>query len=249
LNIGLYTALEEIMNDKIKINIEHLSFSYNDKYILQDINVRINENTINAIVGPSGIGKTTFLTIINRLWEINPGAKLRGKVEISFNGGLQDIHDPRNPVTSLRRSVGMVFQTPNPLPMSIFNNVSFPLKLSGSVSKREFPDRVEQALKRTFLWNEVKDRLQENALQLSGGQQQRLCIARALVLEPEVLLLDEPTSSLDVKAGTVIEELLMELKKGCTILIVSHYLDQVRRIADVVFELSGGKLIPFSNKE
>jgi phosphate transport system ATP-binding protein len=133
--------------------------------------------------------------------------------------------------------------------MSIFNNVAFPLKLSGNVSRREFADHVELALKKAYLWDEVKDRLHEDALKLSGGQQQRLCIARALVLEPEVLLLDEPTSSLDVKAGTVIEELLLDLKKSCTILIVSHYLDQVRRIADAVFELSDGKCIPFSAEQ
>jgi phosphate transport system ATP-binding protein len=136
----------------------------------------------------------------------------------------------------------MVFQTPNPLPMNIFGNVSFPLKLAGFRQKSAMADRVEQALKRAYLWDEVKDRLNEDALRLSGGQQQRLCIARALILEPEILLLDEPTSSLDPKAGAVIEELLVSLKDSCTLLIVSHYQDQVQRIANTVFELAEGKM-------
>jgi phosphate transport system ATP-binding protein len=230
------------MNDPVKIKIEHLFFSYRDRFILRDVNLRIAENTMTAIIGPSGIGKSTFLMTLNRLWETIPGAKLQGRIEIKFQGRFQEIHDRNYPPTKLRRSVGMVFQTPNPLPMNIFGNVSFPLKLAGFRQKSAMADRVEQALKRAYLWDEVKDRLNEDALRLSGGQQQRLCIARALILEPEILLLDEPTSSLDPKAGAVIEELLVSLKDSCTLLIVSHYQDQVQRIANTVFELAEGKM-------
>jgi len=232
------------MNDSVKINIEKLSFSYRDSFVLRDVTVRIAETTIAAIIGPSGIGKSTFLMTLNRLWESIPGAKLQGRVEIQFGGRFYDIYDRNYPLTRLRRQVGMVFQTPNPLPMSIYKNVSFPLKLAGYRQTSEIADRVEQALKRAYLWGEVKDRLNEDALALSGGQQQRLCIARALILEPEILLLDEPTSSLDAKAGEVIEDLLVSLKDRCTLLIVSHYQDQVQRIADTVFELAEGKLAP-----
>lgn len=237
--------MNSIMNDPMKIIIEHLFFYYRERCVLRDISLRIAEKTITAIVGPSGIGKSTFLMTLNRLWETIPGAKMQGRIEIGLKGGrLQDIHDRDFPLTTLRRSVGMVFQTPNPLPMTISRNVSFPLKLAGFRQKGMIADQVEQALKRAYLWEEVKDRLDENALRLSGGQQQRLCIARALILEPEILLLDEPTSSLDPKSGEVIEELLMSMKASCTLLIVSHYRDQVQRIADTVFELADGKFVP-----
>lgn len=234
------------MDTTVKISIEHLFFSYNDHHVLRDVTARIAANTVTAIVGPSGIGKSTFLMTLNRLWETIPGARLTGDVEIRFGRHFQNIYDRNYPLTRLRRQVGMVFQTPNPLPMSIAKNVSFPLRLAGYRKKGEVADRVEQALKRAYLWEEVKDRLTENALVLSGGQQQRLCIARALILEPEILLLDEPTSSLDAKAAAVIEGLLVDLKTNCTLLIVSHYRDQVQRIADTVFELSGGTLVPLT---
>ncbi len=230
------------MDNKLKISINDLHFSYKDKSVLSGASLRIMENTINAIVGPSGIGKSTFLTTLNRLWDTT-SAEMTGKIEIFFHGVPQDIYDPRFPETTLRRKVGMVFQAPNPLPMSIFRNVAFPLKLAGKTSRGETEESVEKALRQAFLWDEVKDRLHKDALLLSGGQQQRLCIARALVLAPEVLLLDEPTSSLDEKAGAVIEELLVELKKNCTMVIVSHYLAQVDRIADTVHELVGGKFV------
>jgi phosphate transport system ATP-binding protein len=232
------------MNTTVKIAIDHLFFSYNDHHVLRDVTVRIAANTITAIVGPSGIGKSTFLMTLNRLWETIPGARLQGCVEIQFGGRFQNIYDHNYPLTRLRRQVGMVFQTPNPLPMSISKNVSFPLHLAGYRQKGEIADRVEQALKRAYLWEEVKDRLTENALLLSGGQQQRLCIARALILEPDILLLDEPTSSLDAKSAAVIEGLLVGLKENCTLMIVSHYWDQVQRIADTVFELTEGTLAP-----
>ncbi|MEA3359489.1 MAG: phosphate ABC transporter ATP-binding protein [Thermodesulfobacteriota bacterium] len=228
----------------IKIKITHLNFSYNDHYVLKDITAEFQENSITAIVGPSGTGKSTLLMTLNRLWEGIPNARMDGKVEIRFAGTLHDIYDRYYSLPELRKLVGMVFQTPNPLPMSIYRNIAFPLKLAGHKKKDDIPDRVEQALRDVYLWGDVKDRLSENALGLSGGQQQRLCMARALILEPDILLLDEPTSSLDTKAGGVIEDLLQIIKGRCTILVVSHYLDQVKRIADTVMELSNGAFIP-----
>ena len=233
-----------MLNSKIKI--EHLSFSYNANLVLNDISEQFEESRITAIIGPSGKGKTTFLMVLNRLWESIPSTKLEGRVLIRFGDAYRDIYLPSCSLPDLRRKVGMVFQVPNPLPMSIYKNVSFPLKLAGFREKEQIPFMVENALRSAFLWEEVKDRLNEDAMALSGGQQQRLCIARSLILEPEVLLLDEPTSSLDANAGEVIERLLMELKDRCTILMVSHYLDQVQRIADHVIELSEGKFINHS---
>lgn len=221
-----------------KIKVRDLFFYYNDHMVLQNINIDIMENSITAVTGPSGQGKSSFLMTLNRLWENIDGAKITGSIEIRFNKNFQNIYDKKYPVSVLRRQVGMVFQVPNPLPMSIYNNIAFPLKLNGEHKKKDLLFRIEDALKRTFLWDEVKDRLNKNAGTLSGGQQQRLCIARALILNPHVMLLDEPTSSLDEKAGRVIEDLLVELKKNCTIVLVSHYMNQVKRIADTRMKLS-----------
>ena len=162
---------------------------------------------------------------------------------MNFDGSFHDIYREGYPVTRLRRQVGMVFQIPNPLPMSIYRNVAFPLQLKGGLTKETIRARVEECLRMARLWDEVHDRLHSSALDLSGGQQQRLCIARALILHPEVLLLDEPTSALDHATATAIEELLVELKQSCTILLVSHYLNQVTRIADTVIELHNGTLV------
>jgi phosphate transport system ATP-binding protein len=225
-----------------KIKIEHLGFYYNTQPVLNDISMEIAGNTITAVTGPSGQGKSTLLLTLNRLWETLEGARLAGRIEILFGEHFQNIYDPGFRVSELRRLVGMVFQMPNPLPMSIYKNMTFPLKLKGEDKQADTPFRVETALKRCFLWEEVKDRLTQDARTLSGGQQQRLCIARALILNPQVLLLDEPTSSLDDTACTMIEELLVEVKKECTILLVSHYLDQVKRIADTGLRLSQGQL-------
>ncbi|MDD2389050.1 MAG: ATP-binding cassette domain-containing protein [Desulfobacterales bacterium] len=227
----------------IKINISRLSFFYDNDLILNDINMAIEENTVTAVIGASGMGKSTFLMVFNRLWESIPGGGMTGGVKIRFGEDFCDIYSSSFPLAQLRRKVGMVFQVPNPLPMSIFKNVAFPLKLAGIKDKDQIRDKVEMALKQTFLWDEVKHRLESNALALSGGQQQRLCIARALILDPEVLLLDEPTSSLDAYACSVIEELILSLKRQCTLLMVSHYQDQVKRTADRVLELSGGKFV------
>lgn len=217
---------------EIKIRIKNLWFYYHGRPILENIHLEIEKDKITSISGPSGQGKSTFLMILNRLWESIEGARASGTVEINFQNRFQDIYDKTYPVSLLRRQVGMVFQVPNPLPMTIYKNIAFPLKLMGEKDTVSLSEKIEDALKKTFLWEEVKDRLSEDARTLSGGQQQRLCIARALVLDPQVLLLDEPTSSLDEPSVRVIERLLTELKAGCTILLVSHYMDQVKRVAD-----------------
>ncbi len=231
------------MSDDSKIRVADLHFSYRDRTILKDVTVEFAENTITALTGPSGVGKSTFLMTLNRLWENVPDARMKGRVEIKLQGRFQDVYARGLPVTELRKMVAMVFQTPNPLPMSIRKNVAFPLKLTGERSREVVAGRVEHALKMANLWNEVKDRLNDDARTLSGGQQQRLCIARALVLEPEVLLLDEPTSSLDQASTAVIEELLTGLKDRLTILVVSHYLEQVIRISDRVVKFVGDTIV------
>ncbi len=230
------------MNNNVKIKIKNLSFSYHDRSVLKNITMEILENSITAVTGPSGQGKSTLLMIFNRLWENVEATKMKGDIKINFSNGFQNIYDSSFPVHELRRQVGMVFQVPNPLPMSIYNNVAFPLKLKGETNKKHIFPKVKKALKSSFLWEEVKDRLNKDARDLSGGQQQRLCIARALILNPQILLLDEPTSSLDDKSGRIIEDLLLELKKTCTIILVSHYQDQVKRVADTELLLSDGKL-------
>jgi len=227
-----------MVTKNIKIIIQNLWFYYNNHPVLEDISLKIPQNTITAVTGPSGQGKSTFLMTLNRLWESIEKTRIKGHIEIRFGSKFQNIYDKKYNVPDLRRQVGIVFQVPNPLPMSIYNNIAFPLKLKGENNKNLVSFKIEDVLKKSFLWDEVKDRLNEDASVLSGGQQQRLCIARALVLNPQVLLLDEPTSSLDDKSGRVIEDLLLELKKNCTIVLVSHYLDQVKRIADSGMVLS-----------
>lgn len=234
------------MEPGIKIQLDALSFFYGRRCILDRISFGFRENALTAIVGPSGQGKSTLLTVVNRLWEEIPGARVEGGAEIRLEGRRVVVNPSGDgyPLDRLRRKVGMVFQDPNPLPMSVFKNVAFPLKLCGEKKRSVVAGKVREALSRAFLWEEVKDRLDDDARTLSGGQQQRLCIARALVLEPEVLLLDEPTASLDVRAGGVIEDLLVSLKSRCTLLVVSHYMEQVHRVADEVVGLIDGRLLP-----
>ena len=215
-----------------------MCFSYKNKTVLEDINLALPKNNIIAVTGPSGTGKSTFLSIFNRLWEENGGGAFKGRVLIRFPNGIIDIYSKEISVAKLRRSVGMVFQTPNPLPMTVYKNIAFPFILQGGMKKREVAEKVETMLRRVHLFDEVKDRMNSDARNLSGGQQQRLCIARALITDPEIILLDEPTSSLDDKACAKIDELLIELRENCTLLMVSHYQDQVRRVADRVYEMA-----------
>jgi phosphate transport system ATP-binding protein len=231
-----------IRDGKTKIQVKNLSFSYGSHLVFNNVSAKVIENKITAVIGPSGQGKSTFLMIMNRLWEHIPHAYMTGKVEINLKNRLIDIYAPSLSLPDLRRSVGMVFQKPNPLPMSIYKNVAFPLKLAGLKDKSQIAMKVEEALKETFLWDEVKDRLAHDARGLSGGQQQRLCIARALIMQPEVMLMDEPTSSLDAKAVTIIEELMITLKDRCTVLLVSHLMEQVSRLADTIMELEEGRI-------
>jgi len=230
------------MENKIKIQIRDLWFYYKKSSILENIHVDILENTITSITGPSGQGKSSFLMTLNRLWQNIDGASVRGKVKINFGNGFKDINHPAYPLPQLRKKVGMVFQVPNPLPTSIYKNIAFPLKLIGEKNQKKTFPKIEHALKKAFLWEEVKDRLKEDASVLSGGQQQRLCIARSLVLEPQILMLDEPTSSLDETSVEMIEQLLLKLKENCTIILVSHYMDQIKRIADKKLVLSNRQM-------
>ena len=232
------------MQNPVKIKIRDLYFYYRTRTILENINIDIHEKTITSITGPSGQGKSSFLTILNRLCHSMDGARVDGEVTIDFGNGFEDIFQKDYALPKLRKRVGMVFQTPNPLPMSIYKNVVFPLKLAGNKNQDSIREKVEKALEHAFLWEEVKDRLADDARLLSGGQQQRLCLARSLVLSPQVLLLDEPTSSLDETSVQVIEELLARLKTKCTIIMVSHYMAQVKRIADQQFVLCDRQLKP-----
>ena len=228
-----------------KIKIEGLNCYYQQKIILKGCKGEFEENAITTIIGPSGVGKTTFLMVLNRLYELIPNCRVEGKVEFKLNGRYFDIHSL--PPTVLRKKMGMVFQAPNPLPMSIFKNVAFPLRLSGVKDRKYLVEKVEKVLRDAILWDEVKDRLEDSALKLSGGQQQRLCIARAMITQPDVLLLDEPTSSLDIEAALKIEELLSGLKERCTLIIVSHYADLTRRISDSVVTLKDGRFQKHTN--
>ena len=223
--------------------IRDLDFFYGKYQVLDNVSLDVSDNSITAVTGPSGKGKSSFLTVINRLWPSIPGARAHGSVRIRFEDQVTDIMGRAMPLTRLRQKVGMVFQTPNPLPMSIMKNMVFPLKLSGRMDRDSVHGKVEDALRRSHLWDEVKDRLNSDARTLSGGQQQRLCMARALILNPDILLLDEPTSSLDTRSARGIEELIIDLKNTCTLVMVSHYLDQVKRIADQVLVLRGGRFV------
>ena len=229
-------------NQKEKIILDSVTFSYGKRQVLCDISATFHSNTLTGITGPSGQGKSTLLGLLNCMWNETPHAHCSGDIQILLGG--QWISPLRKDISlpQLRRKVAMIFQEPNPLPMSIGKNMAFPLKLTGVRDTCLIEEKVRTALEQAFLWEEVKDRLAESALNLSGGQKQRLCIARALILEPEILLCDEPTSSLDSKAAGIIEELLVSLKKNCTLLVVSHYSDQVKRIGDRVMTLGNDGL-------
>src|SRR6266571_7300630 len=230
----------------MKIVASGLSFYYGRAQALQNISVEIPERMVMAFIGPSGCGKTTFLRTLNRMNDVIPGTRVEGNVLIDG----QDIYTPGADVVDLRRKVGMVFQTSNPFPKSIFDNVAYGLKINRlTANKRELHDRVEEALKDTALWTDVKDRLKTSALGLSGGQRQRLCIARALAIRPEVILMDEPASALDPIATSKIEELIIDLKKQYTIVIVTHNMQQAARVSDLTAFFLLGKLIEVNSTD
>jgi len=213
-----------------KIDVDRMNFYYGPRRALEDIALKIYPNQVTALIGPSGCGKSTFLRSLNRMNDIVPGARLEGSIRIDD----QDIYAPAVDIVDLRRRVGMVFQKSNPFPKSIFDNVAYGLRINRLVrSREELRGRVEASLKSAALWNEVGDRLHTSALALSGGQQQRLCIARALAIEPEIVLMDEPASALDPIATQRIEELIYELKTRYTIVIVTHNMQQAARVSDV----------------
>ena len=224
------------------ILIDRLHVSFGGKPALKDLTMEFQAKKLSVIIGRSGSGKTTLLRALNRLNECFPGCQTTGTVKLRVGDIFTDVYTNGIALSELRRRVGMVFQTPNVLPVSIFKNLALPLKLVLGVPKKEISTRIEGALKSAHLWHEVKDRLGDQADTLSGGQQQRLCLARALALEPDILLLDEPTASLDFRAALRIEELLLDLKEKYTIVAVSHSLSQARRLADVVLVLKEGQV-------
>src|SRR5436190_3928090 len=223
-----------------KITVKDLNFHYGSKQALEDITIDIPSNLVTAFIGPSGCGKSTFLRTLNRMNDIIPGTRVSGSVEIDG----KDIYSGGIDVVGLRRRVGMVFQKSNPFPKSIFENVAYGVRLNGlTKSRAELQGRVEESLKQAAIWEEVKDRLDESALALSGGQQQRLCIARALAVKPDVILMDEPASALDPIATQRIEELIYRLKASYTIVIVTHNMQQAARVSDLTAFFWLGKLI------
>ena len=225
-----------------KIDVAGLNFYYGDNHVLQDVTVKILPNCVTALIGPSGCGKSTFLRSLNRMNDIIPGTRVEGSVCIDG----RNIYDSSVDVVDLRRRVGMVFQKSNPFPKSIFENVAYGLRINRmAASRAELGGRVEASLKAAALWEEVKGRLHTSALALSGGQQQRLCIARALAVEPEILLMDEPASALDPIATQRIEELIYQLKSTYTIIIVTHNMQQAARVSDITGFFWLGRLVEY----
>jgi phosphate transport system ATP-binding protein len=231
-----------IITESFKLSVKNLDAGYNNKKILKNINLSIKENSATAFIGPSGCGKTTLLRCLNRMHEMTPGAYSKGEIRLDKT----NIYDQKvNPVM-IKRRIGMVFQKPNPFPtMSIYDNVAAGLKLNGVKDKKIINEIVIESLESAGLWKEVKDELNKPGMSLSGGQQQRLCIARALAMHPEVILMDEPTSALDPTASTKIEELVHELKKQLTIVIVTHNLQQAARVSDYTAFMYLGDLIEY----
>ena len=227
------------------ITVKDMCLWYSQTQALKNININIEEKSITALIGPSGCGKSTFLKTLNRMNDLVPGVKITG--DIRYRG--KDIFSPDTDVNELRREIGMVFQKPNPFPMSIYDNIAYGPRTHGVRSKAKLDDIVERSLRGAAIWDEVKDRLKKSALGLSGGQQQRLCIARALAVEPDVLLMDEPTSALDPISTSKIEDLAIEMKKKYTIIIVTHNMQQAVRISDNTAFFLLGDLIEYGNTE
>src|SRR5262245_16262194 len=231
------------MADPVKLNIQHANFYYGNNQALYDVSMKVRPQFVTALIGPSGCGKSTFLRSLNRMNDLIPGARLEGKVNLEG----EDIYSPSMDVIHLRRRVGMIFQRSNPFPMSIYENAAYGVRVNGLTRDRlKLDEIVERTLRAAALWDEVKDRLSKSAMGLSGGQQQRLCIARALAVEPEVLLMDEPASALDPISTAKIEELIYELKQNYTIVIVTHNMQQAARVSDESGFFLTGRLVEFS---
>ena len=233
------------MDQSVILSACGLNLYYGENHALKDISIDIKANKITALIGPSGCGKSTFLRTIDRMNDLIPSVKITGS--LTFHG--QEIYAPGVDVTDLRRRIGMVFQKPNPFPMSIYDNIAYGPRLHGTHSRAQLDELVEKSLRGAALWDEVKDRLKKSALGLSGGQQQRMCIARALAVEPDVLLMDEPTSALDPASTMRIEELMTELKKNYTVVIVTHNMQQAARISDKCAFFLVGELVEFGETQ
>ena len=234
-----------VTNDQTKIEVKNLNFYYGKFHAIKDVNMRIAKNKVTAFIGPSGCGKSTLLRVFNRMYELYPGQRAEG--EINMDG--ENLLTSKQDIALLRAKVGMVFQKPTPFPMSIYDNVAFGVKLFERLSKAAMDERVEWALTKAALWNEVKDKLTQSGNGLSGGQQQRLCIARGIAIKPEVLLLDEPCSALDPISTVKIEELITELKKDYTVAIVTHNMQQAARCSDYTAYMYLGELMEFGVTE
>lgn len=227
--------------DNIKLDIQQLNVFFGSKQVLKNVSLAVPEGKITALIGPSGCGKSTLLRSINRMHDLQPEARLEGKILLDGHNVLHG----NTSVVHLRQRVGMVFQKPNPFPMSIFDNVAYGMKINGLKNRMELQHRVESSLRSSFLWEEVQGELQKSALDLSGGQQQRLCIARAIAVEPEVILLDEPCSALDPVSTRKIEELMLSLQGRFTQIIVTHNMQQAQRVADFASFMYLGELVEF----
>ena len=233
------------MELKAKIETKNLNFYYGTKQALKNINIICAENQVTAIIGPSGCGKSTFVRVLNRMNDVLPGTRAEGEIFLDS----ENILSPKVDVVELRRRVGMVFQKPNPFPKSIYDNVAYGLRINSLKDRIRIEQIVEKSLREAALWDEVKERLRENAFTLSGGQQQRLCIARALAVEPEVILFDEPCSAIDPIATAKIEDLIQELKQIYTVVIVTHNMQQAARVSDNTAFMMLGELIEFGKTE
>ena len=233
------------MKMNIKVSTESLNLYYGETQALKNINIKTYEHLVTALIGPSGCGKSTFLKTVNRMNDLIPSVKIDGKVKLDG----EDIYSKETDVTLLRKRIGMVFQKPNPFPMSIYDNITYGPRIHGIKSRNKLDEIVERSLEGAALFDEVKDRLKKSALGLSGGQQQRLCIARALAVEPEVLLMDEPTSSLDPISTMKIEKLISTLKEKYTIIIVTHNMQQASRISDYTAFFLLGEIIEYSQTD
>lgn len=231
------------MSNKIKVKVENLNLYYGENHALKDVNMDIQENAVTAFIGPSGCGKSTFLKTLNRMNDLVDGVRIDGKVLLDG----EDIYDPSVDTTILRKKVGMVFQQPNPFPMSIYDNIAYGPRVHGIRDKKRLDQIVEESLRGAAIFDEVKDRLKKSAMGLSGGQQQRICIARALAVQPEVLLMNEPTSALDPISTAKIEELMEDLKKKYTVIVVTHNMQQATRVSDQTAFFLVGEMVEFGD--